>query len=74
MEQHSLAFYLLWNRYHWESHDGAETTVVQLRCPMWQSDEGHPALLAVLGDRAVLPPDDFMVYMSSLLTMRRLGA
>eukprot|EP00975_Prorocentrum_lima_P065102 12901437-Prorocentrum_lima.AAC.1 len=26
-ESHSLAFYLLWQRYHWESSEGTDTIV-----------------------------------------------
>eukprot|EP00975_Prorocentrum_lima_P011215 2379500-Prorocentrum_lima.AAC.1 len=65
-ESHSLAFFLLWNRYHWESQDGADTVVIQLKCPIWQTEESNPRLRAALGDRAALLPDDFLDYLTML--------
>ena len=61
---HSRAFFLLFNGYHWADDTGTETIIIHLHNQEWEKELlQHPAERAMLGATAAILPEAFTEWL-----------
>ena len=63
--QHSLAFFLMWNGYTWESRTGAQNVILQCRNEEFETLCADSRIMRTLGPRDAMRAEDFLRFLAT---------
>ena len=69
-QEHALAFFTIWNGYHWGSNHYEQVIVVALQNGQWEEAVQNPALARIRADPMQASPATFLQMMGGNLALR----